>query len=157
MLGKRKSVASRGSESDIFSLNSENSNSFVNSITVNSKPSSATKDKRGVKTVRCKGCLLKKSQLKNLKRHFSEKHPDLFKGNERKRREWFSASPDQTVAEDPAYHISRVEEKSMIEEKVEDPHISKRQKLNFEDNCAKFVEFENLFNSAFEKDEAQMS
>ena len=99
----------------------------------------------------------KKSQLKNLKRHFSEKHPDLYKGNEKKNREWFSASPDQTVPEDPAYHIRRVEENSMIEEKVEDPHVYKRQKLNFEDNCAKIVEFENLFNSAFEKDEALMS
>ena len=45
----------------------------------------------------------------------------------------------------------------MIEEKVEDPHVYKRQKLNFEDNCAKIVEFENLFNSAFDKDEALMS
>ena len=61
MLRKRKSEASRGSESDISSLNSENSDSFDNSFTVNSKPSSATKDKGGVKTVRCKGCLLKKS------------------------------------------------------------------------------------------------
>ena len=45
----------------------------------------------------------------------------------------------------------------MIGEKVEDPHLYKRQKLNFEDNCAKTMEFENLFNSAFEKDEALMS
>ena len=61
MLGKRKSEASRGSESDIYSLNSENSSSLVNSFTINSKPSSATKDKGGVKTVRCKGCLKNKS------------------------------------------------------------------------------------------------
>ena len=45
----------------------------------------------------------------------------------------------------------------MIEEKVEDPHVYKRQKLNFEDNCAKNLEFENLFNNEFEKDEASMS
>ena len=44
-------------------------------------------------------------------------------GNEKKNREWFSASSAQTVPEDPAYHIRRVEENSMIEEKVEDPHI----------------------------------
>ena len=61
MLRKRKSEASRGSESDISSLNSDNSDSFDNSFTVNSKPSSATKDKGGVKTVRCKGCLKYKS------------------------------------------------------------------------------------------------
>ena len=95
----------------------------MNELTINSKRSSSTKDKGGVKTVRCKGCLRKKSQLKNLKRHFSEKHPELYKGNEKKNREWFSASPDQTVPEDPAYHIRRVEENPMIEEKVEDPHI----------------------------------
>ena len=61
MLGKRKSEASRGSESDISNLNSEKSDSFIDSFTVHSKPSSATKDKRGVKTVRCKGCLKYKS------------------------------------------------------------------------------------------------
>ena len=106
MSEKSRAAMSEGQfHQELSSLSSDSydADDFEGSNSSREKPNKSRGSNSGNSKVRCRYCLAKKCQLKNLTRHVYRRHEQYYLQNKKKDRKYFVAQKGQTLPEDPKF------------------------------------------------------